>query len=167
MKSHYKKEFLEEIVPKYNSLSQILKFIGLSTNGGSRKTLINYINKYNINTSHFETVDEKNKRNVERLALFNRTPLDKLLVSGLTFNSSHLKNRLYCANIKQRICEKCGQNEIWHGDKMSLILDHINGCNIDNRLINLRILCPNCNATLLTTSRKKSSIAKIIKNLNA
>ena len=49
MKSHYKKEFLEEIVPKYNSLSQILKFIGLSTNGGSRKTLINYINKYNIN----------------------------------------------------------------------------------------------------------------------
>jgi len=33
---------------------------------------------------------------------------------------------------------------------MTLILDHINGVNNDNRLENLRIVCPNCNATLDT-----------------
>lgn len=33
---------------------------------------------------------------------------------------------------------------------MSLILDHINGVRDDNRLENLRIVCPNCNATLDT-----------------
>lgn len=33
---------------------------------------------------------------------------------------------------------------------MGLILDHINGVRNDNRLENLRILCPNCNATLDT-----------------
>jgi hypothetical protein len=33
---------------------------------------------------------------------------------------------------------------------MSLILDHINGVRDDNRLTNLRIVCPNCNATLDT-----------------
>jgi uncharacterized C2H2 Zn-finger protein len=33
---------------------------------------------------------------------------------------------------------------------MSLILDHVNGVRDDHRLENLRILCPNCNATLDT-----------------
>jgi hypothetical protein len=33
---------------------------------------------------------------------------------------------------------------------MALILDHINGVATDNRLENLRIVCPNCNATLET-----------------
>lgn len=33
---------------------------------------------------------------------------------------------------------------------MSLILDHVNGVHNDNRLENLRIVCPNCAATLDT-----------------
>jgi hypothetical protein len=33
---------------------------------------------------------------------------------------------------------------------MSIILDHINGVHNDNRIENLRIVCPNCNATLDT-----------------
>lgn len=33
---------------------------------------------------------------------------------------------------------------------MSLVLDHINGVADDNRLENLRIVCPNCAATLET-----------------
>ena len=37
---------------------------------------------------------------------------------------------------------------------MSLILDHINGINSDHRLENLRIVCPNCNATLSTHGGK-------------
>lgn len=37
---------------------------------------------------------------------------------------------------------------------MSLILDHINGDNSDHRIENLRIVCPNCNATLPTFSGK-------------
>ncbi len=32
----------------------------------------------------------------------------------------------------------------------SLVLDHINGVRDDNRLENLRLVCPNCNATLDT-----------------
>ena len=65
-------------------------------------------------------------------------------------STDSLKKRLYKEGIKERVCEKCGQDENWKGEHISLILDHINGVNNDNRIENLRILCPNCNATLET-----------------
>lgn len=39
---------------------------------------------------------------------------------------------------------------------MALVLDHINGVHDDHRLPNLRILCPNCNATLETHCGRKN-----------
>lgn len=44
---------------------------------------------------------------------------------------------------------------------MSLILDHINGNNKDNRLENLRIVCSNCDATLDTYKDKNRSLKNI------
>lgn len=41
---------------------------------------------------------------------------------------------------------------------MSLILDHINGAPTDNRIENLRIVCPNCAATLETHCGRKNKI---------
>lgn len=42
-------------------------------------------------------------------------------------------------------CAICGISE-WNGKTLSLELDHINGINNDNRLENLRFLCPNCHS---------------------
>ena len=45
----------------------------------------------------------------------------------------------------------------WNGKKLTLILDHINGKNTDNRIENLRWVCPNCNMQLPTTNRRKTN----------
>jgi hypothetical protein len=43
---------------------------------------------------------------------------------------------------------------------MSLILDHVNGVRDDHRIENLRIVCPNCNATLDTHCGRNARISR-------
>jgi hypothetical protein len=70
------------------------------------------------------------------------------MVENSTYRRGKLKERLLAAGIKKPVCEMCGQGELWHGNRMSLVLDHINGIANDHRLENLRVVCPNCAATL-------------------
>ena len=143
----YEKEEFTKLVMYSNNLSDIAKKLGLSPFCGNRSTIKKYIKIYGINTTHFK-IDYANRKNREK------TKLVDILHENSTFNTTNLKDRLYDEGLKERKCEKCGQNEIWHNEKMSLILDHINGINDDHRLENLRIVCPNCTATLPTHSGK-------------
>jgi hypothetical protein len=86
---------------------------------------------------------------LERARLAPR-PLEEILVERSSFSRGHLKRRLYAEGLKQPRCELCGQGEMWRGRQMALILDHVNGVGDDHRLENLRIVCPNCAATLDT-----------------
>jgi hypothetical protein len=73
------------------------------------------------------------------------TPIDELLVAGRARNRGHLRSRLLRAGLKERRCEECGIDE-WRGAPLSMTLHHVNGDPYDNRLENLRFLCPNCHS---------------------
>lgn len=68
-------------------------------------------------------------------------------------NSKHCRNVLRRYIIQNNLipykCAICGTKE-WNGKTLSLELDHINGINNDNRLENLRFLCPNCHSQTTT-----------------
>jgi hypothetical protein len=113
--------------------------------GGNWKTLRRYAKDvWHIPFDHFDPY--ASRRGIPR----SRAPLAEILVVGSTYSRGHLKERLYAEGLKSPVCERCGQGEIWHGERMSLILDHVNGVGDDNRLENLQIVCPNCAATLST-----------------
>ncbi|HVE68596.1 MAG TPA: hypothetical protein VNB64_08455 [Solirubrobacteraceae bacterium] len=115
--------------------------------GGAAAILKKYVRLWEIRVDHF---DQDAVRR-ETLARVNRAiPLEEVLVEGRSYARHALKRRLYAAGLKHPRCELCGQDEMWRGKRMSLILDHVNGVRDDNRLENLRIVCPNCAATLDT-----------------
>lgn len=53
--------------------------------------------------------------------------------------------RKYLLEKEGNKCKICKKNE-WNGKEIPLVLDHINGDSYNNNLINLRLICPNCDA---------------------
>ena len=71
-----------------------------------------------------------------------------------------IKKILYNNNFKKEICEICNIGPIYNNKHLSLQLDHINGDNKDNRIENLRILCPCCHSQTDTFCKSKTKSIK-------
>jgi hypothetical protein len=138
------------------SWTEALRRMGRCPTGGNPATLKRWALRWQISTDHFDP----HAASLTGLRRFHdRKPLSEILVENSTFSRNKLKDRLYDEGLKDRACELCGQGEVWRGRRIGLILDHINGVRNDNRLENLRIVCPNCAATLSThCGRKLASI---------
>jgi DNA-directed RNA polymerase subunit RPC12/RpoP len=86
--------------------------------------------------------------------LKSKIPLDDIITNKVKFSTMQLKKRLVYENILEYKCVKCGNEGEWMGETISLELDHINGDNNDNRIENLRIMCPNCHSQTPTFRNK-------------
>lgn len=148
----YTKEQASAAVAVSKSYSEVLRRLEMRPAGGNHALLKKYLDEiWRIPTDHFDPGAVAN-RNLSKAA----KPLAEILVQGSTYWRGKLKERLFNEGLKERVCEMCGQDENWRGNSMSLILDHINGIPDDNRVLNLRIVCPNCAATLDTHCGRKN-----------
>ncbi len=155
----YTEENLKKCIDESNSLTDVLKLLNIRTAGGNYRTLKKYIDKYDLDISHFDP-DKIRIEKLKNITKEKKIEILDILVVNSTYSRKSLKKRLYDEGLKEKKCELCGQDENWLGKKMSLILDHINGVHNDNRIENLRIVCPNCNATLDTHCGKNNSKKK-------
>lgn len=132
------------IVEKSLSIASICRKLDIRPTGGNYKTIQYYIDIYNISTEHF-TGQGWNVGDMYRPV---RVPLkfEDILIENSTYtNSTSLRKRLINNKLLINKCYECGITE-WNGKKLTLQLDHINGNNRDNRIENLRLLCPNCHS---------------------
>ena len=144
MRKKYTKEDVEQAVLKNYSISECLRTLGLRPLGSNYKTFYRLAKKYNIDTSHFKGQGWSKGKTLDYSS--RRIPLSEILVENSNYaNSNLLKKRLFKEGIKKYQCEKCFNVE-WNGQPIPLELEHCNGDNVDNRIENLKTLCPNCHA---------------------
>lgn len=69
----------------------------------------------------------------------------ELLATGIDKSDANRQAKRYLIELHEGRCQICGLSE-WKGCPMPLVLDHISGNPYDNSLVNLRVICHNCNA---------------------
>src|SRR3954453_19740224 len=125
----YTEEEAREAIGASYSWAEALRRLGMCRSGNAWKILKKYAAIWAIPTGHFDP-----HRHNRRAIVKHARPIETILVEGSDYNRGHLKRRLFDEGLKTRLCEMCGQGELWQGRTMSLILDHINGVGNDNRI---------------------------------
>jgi hypothetical protein len=137
----YTKEELQEIVKKTKSCHEFLEKIGLKPYGSNHQRWQKKIEEFGIDKSHWGQSNQIS--NIKT----------KLKPENVFIVDENRKSRI-CTNTVKRLlkeigiqykCSICLISE-WCNKKLSLHIDHINGNWRDNRLENLRFLCPNCHS---------------------
>lgn len=152
-KRKYTDEELTEAVKSSVSIRAVLGKLGKAQQGGGSYYQIHRdIKRLNLNTSHFLGYAAlRGKRNTWT----KQRPLSEILVSDSDYGDrTRLKRRLIREGVLQRVCSECGMGTIWNNKPLVLVFDHVNGIHNDNRLENLRLLCPNCNSQQETFAGK-------------
>ncbi len=137
------KKELQFLLDNSSSIAEVIEKIGLDPYNGNHKTLNQRIKEEDFDLSKLK--DNRTIKN-KQVGIKNRFPLNNVLTENSTYNRSQLKKRLVEDNLLAYKCSSCGITDMWNNKPISLQLDHINGINNDNRLKNLRFLCPNCHS---------------------
>lgn len=135
------------------SVREVILSLGMSESGGSRQHLNRRIALLGLDTSHFR--GQQRNRGIRPS---NRMHWSQILVLRTAEqgkdNGARLKRCMMEAGVLY-ICATNGcptRNASTFWEDITLEVDHVDGNNLNNRLENLRFLCPNCHSQAPTSS---------------
>ena len=145
-------EALIASVKDSKTFQEVAHKLGLKNYGANSRTIKKYISILEIDISHFSSLNERLEH--ARSVAYKLSYADVFCVN--TIDRKSIKNFIIKGNYIPYKCSGCKIIE-WNGKILSLHLDHINGINNDNRIENLRFLCPNCHSQTETYCGKQLS----------
>jgi Zn finger protein HypA/HybF involved in hydrogenase expression len=159
--SYYSKENLSRLVAESRSYNEVCTKLGATKPGGSKyRRLRKKIVEYGLDVSHFTGKSWARNKNAEHHEIIRKLPDDQIFCENSPYSGTKLRKRYILKNPDYR-CRECELTE-WRGRILKLHIDHINGKSNDNRLENLRWICPNCHQQTETwgwTSKRKLWVA--------
>lgn len=135
-----------ELLKNSSTISEVLFKLGYSVKGNSWgfAKIRQRMSDLNLDGSVF-----KGKSPITKYGSLHKVNASDILKPNCKHARSVLRRYVIKNNLIPYRCAICGCVE-WQGRTLSLELDHINGINNDNRIENLRFLCPNCHSQTTT-----------------
>jgi 5-methylcytosine-specific restriction endonuclease McrA len=149
-------DVLQDIINESNSVVTILKKLGFDPYTGNHRTLTQRLKEeiFDMEQFNINKKEERSKR-ISNAHFANRIENDEIFQENSKYtNNNEIKKRLLILGVEYK-CVECGVCDTYNGREIKLQLDHINGINTDNRIENLRFLCPNCHSQTKTFSGKR------------
>lgn len=156
MKKKYSIDDVKEAAKISKSIAGVLRELGLRPVGGNYNTINRIIKENNVDISHF--TGQGWNVGLQFKPMKHLTDKEVFVQDSNYKCSWRLRERLLKYR-DSRKCDNCGHS-IWLGNPIPLEVHHINGNNLDNRLENLQVLCPNCNA-LTENFRGKAKLSAL------
>ena len=143
-----------ELLKKSSTISEVLFKLGYTVKGNSwgYSQVKRRMDDLNLDYSIF-----KGKSAVIKTNKLNNVKKEDILKENCKHQRIVLRRYIIKNNLIPYKCAICGCTE-WQGKTLSLELDHINGINNDNRLENLRFLCPNCHSQTSTYGSRNQQL---------
>lgn len=145
--SSFSKVELLDLLNQSESFADFIRKIGYAHSSGSYKSVKKFLDLNGIDYSHL----------VNKRWSSSKKENDEVFVENSSYDRKGIKRRLINEQLIPYYCSICNNKGEWNGIQLSLQLDHINGINNDNRLSNLRFLCPNCHSQTDTYAGKNNA----------
>ena len=133
-------------------MSRRLRLISGNLGGSDRKWLVSRLDYDGIDHTHLEMalIAENRGKGASYLPKYvdmtNEEILKEYFVADSPYDWTTIKQIIKRRKFLPHHCSECGLGPKWNGVPLVLQYDHINGVRTDQRIENLRTVCPNCHS---------------------